>query len=88
LFDTMTDLVISTRMRLTSFKTKQNTVTIKGIAFDNPTIADFMGKLEQSSLFSTIDLKTAKMEKFNNDVMLKSFELLCVKEKSNQVQND
>jgi len=81
LFDGMTDLIIPTRMWLESFKTDKNSVTIKGIAFDNPTIADFMEKLEKSSLFSTVDLKTAKMKKFKNDVMLKSFELLCRKEK-------
>ncbi len=40
-----------------------------------------MEKLEKSSLFSTVDLKTAQMKKFKNDVMLKSFELLCQKEK-------
>ncbi len=81
LFDGMTDLVVPTRMWLESFKTDKNSVKIKGIAFDNPTIADFMEKLEKSSLFSTVDLKTAKMKKFKNDVMLKSFELLCQKEK-------
>ncbi len=81
LFDGMTDLIIPTRMWLESFKTDKNSVTIKGIAFDNPTIADFMEKLEKSSLFSTVDLKTAKIKKFKNDVTLKSFELLCRKEK-------
>ena len=89
LFDNMTDLVIPTRMWLESFKTDKNSVTIKGIAFDNPTIADFMEKLEQSSLFSTVDLKTAKIKKFKNNVMLKSFELLCRKEtpKNKQTKN-
>jgi type IV pilus assembly protein PilN len=79
LFDAMTDLIVPTRMWLESFKTNGNSVIIKGIAFDNPTIADFMEKLEKSSLFSSVDLKTAKMKKFKNDVMLKSFELLCSK---------
>ena len=37
LFDGMTDLIIPTRMWLESFKTDKNSVTIKGIAFDNPT---------------------------------------------------
>ncbi len=60
LFDNMTDLVIPTRMWLESFKTDKNSVTIKGIAFDNPTIADFMEKLEQSSLFSTVDLPASR----------------------------
>jgi len=89
LFDNMTALVIPTRMWLESFKTDKNSVTIKGIAFDNPTIADFMEKLEQSSLFSTVDLKTAKIKKFKNNVMLKSFELLCKKDtpKDKQTKN-
>ena len=89
LFDSLTDLVIPTRMWLESLKTNKDSVTIKGIAFDNPTIADFMEKLEQSSLFSTVDLKTAKIKKFKNNVMLKSFELLCKKEtpKNKQTKN-
>ena len=81
LFDGMTGLVVPGRMWLESFKTDKNKVTIKGIAFDNPTIADFMDKLEASSIFGKIDLKTAKMKKFKDGVMLKSFELLCEKEK-------
>lgn len=81
LFDGMTGLVVPGRMWLESFKTDRNKVTIKGIAFDNPTIADFMDKLEASSIFGKIDLKTAKMKKFKDGVMLKSFELLCEKEK-------
>lgn len=81
LFDGMTGLVVPGRMWLESFKTNKNKVTIKGIAFDNPTIADFMDKLEASPIFGKIDLKTAKMKKFKDGVMLKSFELLCEKEK-------
>jgi len=84
LFDSMTDLIVPERMWLESFKTNENSVTIKGIAFDNPTIADFMEKLEKSSLFNKVDLKTAKIKNFKDGVMLKSFELLCSKEKSEE----
>jgi type IV pilus assembly protein PilN len=80
LFDDMTGLIIPERMWLESFSSDEKTVTIKGIAYDNPTIAEFMEKLEKSPLFSAVDLKTAKMKSFKNDVMLKSFELLCLKE--------
>lgn len=79
LFDTMTDLIVPGRMWLESLKIDDQSVTIKGIAFDNPTIADFMEKLEQSFLFDKVDLKTAQMKKFKDDVMLKSFELSCRK---------
>ncbi|MCD4677660.1 MAG: PilN domain-containing protein [Desulfobacula sp.] len=87
LFDGMTELIIPGRMWLQSFKTDQNNITIKGIAFDNPTIADFMKELEKSSLFSKVDLKTAKMQKFKKDVMLKSFELLCSKTKPKEEES-
>lgn len=79
LFDSMTALVVPDRMWLEYFKTDQNTVIIKGIAYDNPTIADFMEKLEKSPLFTKVDLKTAQMRKFKDGIMLKSFELLCTK---------
>lgn len=81
LFDSMTGLVVPERMWLESFKTSANSVVIKGIAFDNPTIASFMEILEKSTLFNKVDLKTAKLKKFKDGVMLKSFELLCAKEK-------
>ncbi|MFH2060139.1 MAG: PilN domain-containing protein [Pseudomonadota bacterium] len=79
LFDTMTGLIIPGRLWLESFKTNDTSVIIKGIAFDNPTIADFMEKLEQSLLFDKVDLITAQMKKFKDDVVLKSFELSCRK---------
>jgi type IV pilus assembly protein PilN len=81
LFDGMTKLIVPERMWLESFKTNETSVTIKGIAFDNPTIADFMEKLENSSIFDKVDLKTAKIKNFKGGVILKSFELLCKKEK-------
>lgn len=77
LFKSMPDFVIPERMWLESFKTDPSGLTIKGVAFDNPTIAEFMEKLEKSKLFSKVDLKTAKMKIFKDDVMLKSFELIC-----------
>lgn len=81
LFDAMTQLIVPGRMWIESFKTNANSVTISGIAFDNPTIADYMEKLEKSPLFDSVDLKTAQMKAFQNTVMLKSFELLCQKAK-------
>ena len=88
LFDKMTDLIVPQRMWLESFKINENSVTIKGIAFDNPTIADFMDKLENSSIFDKVDLKTAKMKKFKDGIMLKSFELLCSKPLSNEEKQE
>lgn len=88
LFDGMTDLIISDRMWLESLRTNANSVTITGIAYDNPTIAEFMEKLEKSPLFNRVDLKAAKMKKFKDDVMLKSFELLCQKEQPKEEKKE
>ncbi len=80
LFDGMTDLVIQGRMWLESFTTDQQRVVIKGVAFDNPTIAEFMEKLQKSDLFDKVDLKKAQMKTFKDDIRLKAFELHCRKE--------
>ena len=88
LFDGMTDLIVPERMWLESFQTNENSVMIKGIAFDNPTIAEFMEKLEKSSFFNKIDLKTAKIKNFKDGVILKSFELLCSKKKSEEEKQE
>jgi len=88
LFDTMTQLIVPGRMWLDSFKTDASSVTISGIAFDNPTIADYMENLEKSALFETVDLKTAQMKKIKDDVTLKSFELLCQKTKTGEEKKD
>lgn len=86
LFDSMTQLIVPSRMWLLSLNTNQNNVTVKGIAFDNHTIADFMKKLEASPLFDKVDLKTAQLKKFKGNMMLKSFELLC--QKAKPIQKD
>jgi len=80
LFDSMTGLVVPERMWLSSLSTaRDSSLVLKGVAFDNVTIADFMKNLEASPLFNQVDLKTSETKKFNNDVMLKAFELQCRK---------
>ncbi len=77
----LSDKIVPERMWIESMKSDSAHVTLKGVAFDNPTIADFMRNLETSPLFSNIDLKRSKVQKFKDNVMLKSFELLCTKKK-------
>ncbi len=81
LLEELSDKIVPERMWIESVKADSTKVTLKGIAFDNPTIADFMKNLETSFLFSNIDLKRSKVQKFQDGVMLKSFELLCTKKK-------
>ncbi|MFH0727579.1 MAG: PilN domain-containing protein [Pseudomonadota bacterium] len=79
LLEAMTRLVIEKRMWFTSFSEKDSAVTIKGIALDNKTVADFMGQLERSGLFSTVNLDILKQETFKNSLSLKAFDITCNK---------
>lgn len=79
LLEELSDKIVPERMWVESMKSDSANVTLVGVAFDNPTIADFMRNLETSPLFSNIDLKRSKVQKFKDDVMLKSFELVCTK---------
>lgn len=82
LLEEVADRIVPERMWIEKLKSDSVRVTIKGIAFDNPTIADFMRNLEGSPLFSNIDLKRSKIKTFKGDVDLKSFELICTKKKA------
>lgn len=79
LLDAMTRLVVPEQMWITSIKTQDPTVTLKGIAYDNKTVADFMTRIEASPLFSGVDLKNIKMKVIDKTLQMKEFELLCNK---------
>jgi type IV pilus assembly protein PilN len=74
----MTEMVVPERMQLTDFQADDNSVTLEGLALDNETIAVFMTRLERSSRFNDVSLKSAKQEsKFNID--MKNFNIVCKK---------
>ena len=77
LLNAMTEMVIEKRMWLSMLETKGKTVSIKGVALDNKTVADFMTRLEESKLFKKVELKTTKQQKFQKSINLKSFEIIC-----------
>lgn len=79
ILDAMTKMVIARRMWFSSLEAKQNVVDIKGNALDNKTVADFMTRLEGSSLFAGVNLKTLKQKKDKTLLDLKSFEIICNK---------
>jgi type IV pilus assembly protein PilN len=79
LIDGLTRLMVPERMWLTSLKTDAKSVVLKGLAFDNKTVADFMTRVEESSLFSGVDLKTLQMKQIKGDARIKSFEVFCWK---------
>lgn len=80
LMDSFTGLVVEKRMWLTSFKTTEKAIHLKGIALDNQTVADFMLRLQGSTLFSFVNLNTLKQQKAgNSNLKLMGFEINCGK---------
>ena len=78
LMDTMTEVLVAKRMWFTDLTVQDKTVSIDGIALDEKTVADFMVRLQNSGLFSNVELKSVKrklVEKSN----LKSFQIVCTK---------
>ncbi|MEW6672574.1 MAG: PilN domain-containing protein [Thermodesulfobacteriota bacterium] len=76
--DSINDLVIEKRMWLTDLQLKGRNVSIKGIALDNKTVADFMTRLENSKIYTNINLQTVNQKtirKYN----LKSFDISCLR---------
>ena len=79
LLDVMTEMVVEKRMWFTHFESKGQAVNISGIALDNKTVADFMIRLENSKLFSSVNLQTLKQHSITNYTDLKSFQIICNK---------
>jgi len=76
--DSINNLVIEKRMWLTSLQMSGARISIKGIALDNKTVADFMTRLEEAKLYTNINLDTINQKtirKYN----LKSFDIRCQK---------
>jgi type IV pilus assembly protein PilN len=76
--DSMTQALIAKRMWFTKLEVKETTVNIQGIALDNKTVADFMVRLQNSGLFSSVNLKNLKRQEVQK-TNLKSFEITCTK---------
>ncbi|MBW2482325.1 MAG: PilN domain-containing protein [Deltaproteobacteria bacterium] len=81
LMDTMTQVVVPKRMWFTNMQSKDQKVSITGVALDNTTVADFMVRLENSGLFNEVDLKTLKQPKGKKGEAsrFKTFSVVCVK---------
>jgi type IV pilus assembly protein PilN len=78
LMETMTQVLMAKRMWFTKLDVKENAVDIQGIALDNKTVADFMVRLQNSGLFSSVNLKTLKRQEVQGS-NLKSFHINCTK---------
>ena len=78
LMETLTQVLMAKRMWFTKLDVRENTVDIQGIALDNKTVADFMVRLQDCGLFSSVNLKNLKRQEVQK-TNLKSFEITCTK---------
>ena len=74
LLSALTDMIVEERMWLTNFEIKDKDVSIKGMALDEITVADFAKRLQSSPLYSEIVLKNLKQTIINN-IKMKTFEI-------------
>ena len=88
LLEQLADRVVKNKMWLSSVSAKDQTVFLKGVAFDNPTIANFMRHLERSELFGAVDLKRSQTKVFDDNIRLKEFEISCTRKSSEQADAD
>lgn len=75
-------------MWLSSVSADAQTVSLKGVAFDNPTIASFMRNLENSQLFGAVDLNRSQTKEFDDNIRLKAFDISCKKILPEQTDKD
>jgi type IV pilus assembly protein PilN len=65
------------KLWLISLKEKEGKMEVKGIAMDNPTIAQFMTSLEKTGVISNVELVISQQLE-RRDLKLKEFTLTCV----------
>lgn len=64
------------KLWLTSLKEKDGKMELKGMAFDNPTIAQFMTNLEKTGVIKNVELVVSQQWE-RKEIKLKEFTLTC-----------
>ncbi|MEW6260045.1 MAG: PilN domain-containing protein [Thermodesulfobacteriota bacterium] len=78
LLERLSDTVVAQRMWFTGLTEMNDSVGITGVALDQTTVADFMKRLENCGLFSSVTLKSIKHQVIKG-VELKNFDVVCRK---------
>ncbi|MEA1970944.1 MAG: PilN domain-containing protein [Thermodesulfobacteriota bacterium] len=80
IMDELASRIYPQREWLTSIAKKDNNLRVEGVAVNNPAIAQFMKRLEDSPYIRTVDLISSKQTTVSG-VNLMAFVLLCTAEK-------
>ena len=75
LLDDMSRLIVEKRMWYTDLTEKGGQVTVAGIALDNPTIAEYMTRLEKSEKYKNIQLVSINKNDSIKGLALKTFRI-------------
>jgi type IV pilus assembly protein PilN len=75
LLDDMSKLVVEKQMWLTGLQANAGNVIIRGIALDNPTIAEYMTRIESSGRYKNVKLLTITQDTSVKGMKLKRFEI-------------
>ena len=75
LLDDMSRLVVEKRMWYTELNEKGGQVNVSGVALDNPTIAEFMTRLEKSNKYQDITLVSINKNDSIKGLALKTFKI-------------
>ncbi|MGD8368133.1 MAG: PilN domain-containing protein [Desulfobacterales bacterium] len=74
----MSRLIVADKMWLVRLAENDKSVQMGGLALDNKTVAVFLRRLEESPLFSEVDLRQIQQTQ-KEEVSLKSFDIECKK---------
>ncbi|MFO7714328.1 PilN domain-containing protein [Desulfosarcina sp.] len=75
LLDDMSRLAIEKRMWLTGLEEKSGNVKVVGIALDNPTIAEYMTRIESSQKYVDVKLLSINQDASVKGLQLKRFDI-------------
>jgi type IV pilus assembly protein PilN len=80
LLDDVSRLIVAERMWLTKLEEKSGNIQMVGVALDNPTVAEFMTRIESSKKYENVKLVSINRdEKSVNGLELKKFNIKCKK---------
>jgi len=88
LLESMTEMIIEERMWFTQLDATGNNITVRGVALDERTIADFMKRLETKGGYAHVSLKSLQRKTIKGKSLnLKSFTLSMTRTAPKSVTN-
>ncbi len=84
LLDDMSKLMVDDRMWLTQLEEKSGNIKMVGIALDNPTVAEYMTRIESSKNYADVKLVSINHDTSVKGLELKKFNIECKKATPNE----